>query len=149
MKKFMLLALVVMGLATFASPVSAVAKGHHNPKAHTAAVQVGPCVLHAYTPSKQAGGLAAHGRVDTCGGITGEAHIKLQVCLQVQGPGGYGQYTVSGTCTTTGPYNALSIDAWSNPNSGAVVGHVYRTWDWAQDNDSTGWYTSSWVTYYG
>lgn len=117
------------------------------PASAPAAVQDGICVLHAYNPSVHNGGVAAHGRVDTCGGITGEAHITLQVCLQVQGPGGYGAYTVSGTCRTVGPYNALSIDAWSNINTGAVRGHVYRTWDWAQVNNSTTWYTSSWWTY--
>jgi hypothetical protein len=117
------------------------------PAVSQAWVQDGICRLHAYNPSAQGGGVAAHGRVDTCGGITGEAEMTLQVCLQVQGANGIGAFTVSGTCSTLGPYNALSMDSWSNVNTNAVHGHVYRTWDWARVNGSTAWYTSSWVTY--
>jgi hypothetical protein len=117
------------------------------PATASAWTQVGICRLHAYTPSAQPGGVQAHGRVDTCGGITGEAHIQLQVCLQVQGAGGYGAFTKQETCQTVGPYNALSEDVRSSIATDAVRGHVYRTWDWANVNGTTGWYTSDWWTY--
>jgi hypothetical protein len=100
-------------------------------KAHAAWVQDGSCRLHVYVPGWALTNdhrKAWYGRmqVDTCGGLGGEADIRVESCLQHKTHGRWTTYKPS--CWLSPKVTARSI-LWT---SYSVVIHGWiRSWGWS------------------
>lgn len=144
MKKLITLVVAVGLTLTFAS-VAAARVHHKHPIAHAAWVGLNGCQLHSWAGLKYPNSVPSEdwiygsGWINNCGGLSGDAYMSVQTCLQNLVTGGWAN--VSCFAPSTYKYEASVSETFGRVCP--VKNRYYREWTWGKVNGQTATYLST------
>lgn len=155
MKKLPLILMLLIGvLVLFPVAASAnpsahgstrIGQHHRTDEAHAAWVGLNGCRLHSQLNWQSSVPATNYyigkGFIDTCGGLTGDAHMNVQTCMWQLVTGGWQQMNWTCDGPASSPQWASLLSA-STPRVCLTPGRWYNEWTWGYVNGATGTYFS-------